>query len=55
MLYHRQQLTNTHALNRIQKASKVPAEAVSMNYDLVRKGTFNLEDIQAIIASKVRC
>ncbi|KAF8602661.1 hypothetical protein BDV93DRAFT_557422 [Ceratobasidium sp. AG-I] len=36
----------------IQKASKVPAEAVSMNHDLVRKGVFNMEDIKALIAWK---
>lgn len=33
----------------IQRASKVPAAGVSMNHDLVRKGTFKLADIKELI------
>lgn len=38
---------------RIQAASKVPAAGVSMNYDLVRKGTFKVADIKELIDWKV--
>ncbi|QRV88149.1 hypothetical protein RhiJN_16167 [Ceratobasidium sp. AG-Ba] len=36
----------------IQTASKVQPEAVSMNHSLVRKGTFDLEDVKRLISWK---
>jgi hypothetical protein len=40
---------------RIQQASKVPAECIRMNHDLVRKGTFNIQDVDQLLRRPVRC
>ncbi|KAG8679068.1 hypothetical protein FRC08_017245, partial [Ceratobasidium sp. 394] len=39
-------------LFRIQTASKVQPEAVSMNHNLVRRGTFKLQDVKNLIGWK---
>ena len=39
---------------RVQVASKVPAEAVKVNMDLVREGRFNPEDMERALSYPVR-
>lgn len=44
----------SRVLSRIQEASKVPIEGVSMNRDLVRDHVFKLSDMDAALRRTVR-
>lgn len=51
MVYTSKGLTLTPL--RIGQASKVPKEAVSINFDLIRKGTFDISEMQKVLARPV--